>query len=141
MLIFSKVNSLDSITAIETLSLSNKLIEYVASKAGIPALGLWVLLCNQITTGSVDRASFCQKNHHRDATAPPRTFHSPPRTLRALKRCRSVQARATLRRSVSPSSTRRGRRRERGRQSATMSAKPWRCCPLVSPHSQTTIFH
>lgn len=61
MLIFSKVNSLDSIASIETLSLSNKLIEYVASKAGIPALGLWVLLCNQITTGSVDRRAFCQK--------------------------------------------------------------------------------
>jgi hypothetical protein len=60
MQIFNKTTSFDPSKQIDSLVISKKLIEYVALKAGIPALGLWVLLCNQVSTSKLTQAAFCQ---------------------------------------------------------------------------------
>jgi len=60
MQIFNKTTSLDSSKQIESLVISKKLIEYVGLKAGIPALGLWVLLCNQAGGTKLTQTTFCQ---------------------------------------------------------------------------------
>lgn len=61
MLIESKITPLNSLTDIDTIVLPSQLIEFVALKASIPALGLWVLLCSQKVNSSQTKQSFCEK--------------------------------------------------------------------------------
>jgi|GEM_PF-2475355 len=79
MLIFSKVNSLDSLSNLDTVSIPSKLIEYVATRAGIPALGLWVLLCNQTTSSKMTKELLCQKYNLSEAA-----FDKTMKKLQAL---------------------------------------------------------
>jgi len=61
MLIDSKVTPLNSLANIDTIVFPSQLIEFVALKASIPALGLWVLLCSQKLTSQETKNNFCQK--------------------------------------------------------------------------------
>jgi len=60
MLIYSKITSLDSLSKVDTLSIPAKLIDHIALKASIPALGLWVLLCNQVIGTNRSKIDFCK---------------------------------------------------------------------------------
>ena len=61
MLIDSKVTSLSSLTHIDTIAFPSQLIEFVALKASIPTLGLWVLLCSQKLSNQQTKSDFCNK--------------------------------------------------------------------------------
>jgi len=61
MLIDSKVTSLSSLAHIDTIAFPSQLVEFVATKASIPTLGLWVLLCSQKLSNQQTKTAFCSK--------------------------------------------------------------------------------
>lgn len=61
MQVFTKVTPLNALTDGASISLSSSLVQYVALNAGIPALGLWTLLCSVQQADQSSKERFCEK--------------------------------------------------------------------------------